>query len=141
MGFLDFFKPQPRITYQYGEPKHVDDLTLEDFVTYPIWEMYLEDEENYAEFEWYRPVLNATDVTKSLDFSRILLKDKHSETWFCAQVCIKNNKLDDCDLWRWNEENDEFEGYDPDKNSPLTLVAIPTIKGVENCEFNLGTPK
>lgn len=119
---------------RYGTPKSLEDITLEDVETHPIWvwvwEAGLEDQ---AEDEtWQCPVLGSIDVTPAMTEPVITVRINNGSAVGAASYNLERDQLEGISIW----QDGEWIGVeDSDLVPPLSLVAVPTINGVAHVEF------
>ena len=122
------------MTLEFGKPKSLDDIKLEDVKKYPIWlwvwEAGLEEE---AEDEtWQCPVINSTNVTASLTEPIITLTVEGSNLFASASYNAEKNQLESIAIW----ENEEWQLLNKSGlKQPITFLSVPLINRQENVKF------
>lgn len=132
--WLHFKKKEKEPEYEYGKPKSVDNLCVDDLLKYPIWEYALDmegeyDEESGEEIDetWVKPVLNSISVVKSLFEPYILLKDESGELSVMGMLHTKDLTVDD--LWYKDLDTGETKRLPGSAYTDRTFVAVPEVCG------------
>ena len=118
------------ISYQFGDAKSIDDLSLEDMQEYPIW-ILVSNKEQVGTF--VKPLMNSHNVTNDLLEPIIGFRVEDTDFYGSADYDVENQKLINLTLWidgKWAMIQDTA-----DLVPPLTLVAIPKINGSDNVKY------
>jgi hypothetical protein len=124
---------------KFGTPKSLDDISIQDVETHPIWvwvwEAGLEDQ---AEDEtWQCPVIDASDVSSAMTEPVITLRVNGGAAIGSASYNAELDQLEAISIW----EGDTWVGVQESTlPTPLSLVAVPTIRGIPNAEFACNDP-
>ena len=124
---------------KFGTPKSLDDISIQDVKTHPIWvwvwEAGLEDQ---AEDEtWQCPVIGTSDVSSAMTEPVITLYINGGVATGSASYNVELDQLEAISIW----EGDTWVGVQESAlPAPLSLVAVPTIHGVPNVEFVCNDP-
>ena len=119
---------------KFGNPKSLDDITLEDAQEHPIWLWVWEAglEEVSEDETWQCPVVNSKDVDESMTEPVITLLVKNTNLVGSASYSSEKEELDGIAIW----QNDAWVMVqEADLSFPVTFVSVPTIQGVKNVEF------
>ena len=122
------------MTLEFGKPKSLDDIKLEDVKKYPIWlwvwEAGLEEE---AEDEtWQCPVTNSMNVTASLSEPIITLTVEGENLFASASYNAEQNQLESIAIWA----NEEWQVLNKSGlKQPITFLSVPLINGKESVKF------
>jgi hypothetical protein len=122
------------MSYTTGKAKSLDGITLDDVLTYPIWEWALGGETEPGQDEtWQWPIISTTDVTPDMSQPTITFRIKGTNEYGSAEYNLEEDVLENISIWN----NDEWISiYDKENmDFPVIFVAIPSIKGKENVEF------
>ncbi|HMB75543.1 MAG TPA: hypothetical protein VKN76_04030 [Kiloniellaceae bacterium] len=122
----------------YGKSSPYHDLSLEDFLAYPIWEWALDEETLPGRDEtWVRPMINVTDVDDRRDggmiLPLILFRVVGSDAYGIGEYQCGFGELQNFVLLK----NDEATGpkYVRDIALPAIFEALPTIGGQSGVRF------
>lgn len=123
---------------QFGRAKHNEKIKIQDCMRYPIW-VSAHDERH--DEEWQKPIKNKSDVDGEvlrIDNPIITIRVDGQETYGCGYYDGSKGILYAIALWMDEEWViiEHAEGIE----FPLTLVAVPTIKGESNVRFSLTGP-
>lgn len=123
------------MTFEFGTPKSLDDISAEDVQAHPIWfwiwEAGLEGE--VGDETWQCPVLDARDVTAAMTSPSITLRVKgHADVVASAEYDVRDDRLTGIAIWKADEWVDVRESS---LSVPVTFIAVPTIRGVADVEF------
>ena len=120
--------------YKTGKAKSLDDITLEDVLSYPIWEWALDDEGEEGQDEtWQRPVIDKNDVTEEIDSPIITLKVKETGGYASGEYDHEGKLIRAIAFW---ENNSWTLAQDYSQSGfPLTLISLASINGQSGCEF------
>lgn len=119
---------------QKGPAKLFEEVSLTDVLTHPIW-ITTFNESGIGDNEIYqRPLLDIENVTDDLAEVWTTLRVKGSCHIAFAQL-YKHHRLNKILIWH----NNDWTAADeiPDLKAPLTLIAVPKIKGAAKVEFLL----
>ncbi len=116
-----------------GPPILIDDITLDNIRKYPIWittfnEYGIQDQEVYQ-----RPIIDSNDVTTDIENPFITLRVKDTAYYAFAEYYRPGDCLNKIEVW-FNDTwimPDEIPGL----QTPVFLVSIPLIDGVDDVEF------
>lgn len=122
-----------KMGYKTGKSKSVEEITLDDALQYPIWEWALDEEteEDYDETR-QRPVIDTDDVTGKIYNPTITLKVKDKDLFASAEYENETESLSAISIWIDNEWKILSESA---IGTPVILIAIPKINGVQQVEF------
>ena len=124
---------------KFGPPKSLEDISVEDVQAHPIWvwvwEAGLEGE---AEDEtWQCPVISHSDVTSEMTEPVITLRVNGGAAVGSASYNAELDELEAISIW---EEDTWVLVQKCSLPAPLSLIAVPTIRGVANVEFICDDP-
>ncbi len=114
--------------YITGDPKLIDDVSLEDMLKYPIWKMVFDLAGTDENDVYQSPIINTDNVTDDFVDPFILLKVKGTNYYLSAQYYIPNLMVHK--FWGWDMHN-ILENLP----RPLVLIAVPLINGMADVEF------
>lgn len=121
------------MTIRMGNSKPMEEVTLQDMLEYPIWTFALDEEDIEGQDETWQKPIYSTNVLPGYIAVYILLKIEQTDQYVSADLDIKRMTLADVALW---QDDEWIPIHDVEWLShPLTLISIPTIKGVENMKF------
>jgi hypothetical protein len=127
------------MTFKVGPSKPLDEISAEDAQTHPIWLWVWEvGPEDQADDEtWQCPVLDTKDVSEAMTEPVITLITKDSNLIASASYMSQSEQLEGIAVW----QGSAWVGIgDAALPTPITLVAIPTIRGIANVEFICNQP-
>jgi len=120
--------------YKTGKAKSLDDITLEDVLSCPIWEWALDEEGEVGQDEtWQRPVIDKNDVTEEIDSPIITLKVKETGGYASGEYDHEGKLIRAIAFWEnssWTLPQDYSQS-----GFPLTLISLASINGQSGCEF------
>ncbi|WP_439694829.1 hypothetical protein ACFGVS_16875 [Mucilaginibacter sp. AW1-7] len=123
------------MSYNIGTAKLEENITINDYLQYPIW-MNAFNVEGATDQQYYqRPVINTTNVTADMVDPFITLKIKDTAYYVAAQYYFPSQILTKIAVWAadgWAL----FESI-PELQAPILLVAVPMIDGVANVTFEV----
>jgi hypothetical protein len=120
------------MAYTTGKSKSLDEITLEDALTYPIWEWALDEEgEDGQDETWQRPIIDTDNVTDDIYNPTITIKIKDTELFGSAEFDNETQSLSAISVF-----DNEWKTLDQTQiKTPMIFIAIPKINGVKNVEF------
>ena len=123
---------------RYGRSKHMDAVTIQDCLKFPIWTLS-PDDSKYAE-EGRRPITNKIDVDHEVlkeTVPIITFRVADSDASGFGFYDHPTGELTTCYLWKDNKWIDVDLELRPDPTViyPLAFIAIPTILGKSNVRF------
>jgi hypothetical protein len=126
--------------YKTGKAKSLDDITLEDVLSYPIWEWALDEEgEEGLDETRQRPVIDKIDVTEEIDSPIISLKVKETGGYASGEYDHEGKLIRAIAFWdnnSWTLPHDYSQS-----GFPLTLISLASIEGQSGCEFIYLSPE
>jgi len=125
---INLWKKVKRDVPVFGESKLIDDLSLGDIKEYPIWVQFIHKGRTHV-----KPVINSQNVTDDLTEPIIGFHIEGSGLYGSADYDRDSESLTNLTLWidgAWVLIQDTSE-----LTPPLTLVAVPQIKGRKNAKF------
>jgi len=122
------------MSYKTGKSKSLEDITIKDFLKYPIWIWALDEEEEEGQDEtWQKPVTDTSNVTEEIYAPSIGLKVRDTNFYGSAEYDNETGQLSAISLW--GEDGWMMPGDLKDMQFPLHLIAMPAINGVKDVEF------
>ena len=125
--------------FEFGAPKALDDISLQDAMNHPIWlwawEAGLEGE--VEDETWQCPVLNTSDVTDAMTEPVVTLRIEGNDVIGSASYNAELDQLEAISIW----ENGAWTGIqETTLATPITLIAVPSIRGVTGVRFVCSEP-
>jgi hypothetical protein len=122
------------MAFKVGTPKPLDEISAQDVQTHHIWlwvwEAGLEGEAD--DETWQCPVLETSDVSEAMSEPVITLMVKGSNIIGSASYNPQSDQLEAISIW----EGDTWIGVqETTLPTPISFVAVPTIRGMANVEF------
>ncbi|MFT3934893.1 MAG: hypothetical protein QM726_14810 [Chitinophagaceae bacterium] len=116
-----------------GKAKSLDDITLNDAITHPIWVWALDEEKEDGQDEtWQKPVISTDNLTSDIFDPIITLKIKDSELYATASFDYEKQSLDTITVWKDGEWIDlSMMKIKP----PVVFISIAKINDVSNAAF------
>ncbi len=132
--FNNLFRPKRVLL---GDLKHLDEITLNDMQSFPVWVNDLSGEhiEGFNETS-ERPILNFKNVSKKIlsQYVSIAILIKLPEKQFGAVNIDKDWKAHSAVIWKDNEWIFLHKYYVNLKN--ITFVSIPRLNSKSNVKFD-----
>lgn len=123
------------MSYITGSAKLEENITINDYLQYPIW-MNTFNVGGATDQQYYqRPVINTTNVTADMVDPFITLKIKDTDYYVAAQYYFPTQMLTKIAVWvadGWAVVEDI-----PELQAPILLVAVPMIDGVAGLTFEV----
>ena len=119
---------------QFGEPKALDDITLDDAVRNPIW-LYVWEagiEDQAGDETWQCPVTNATDVAPDMVEPVITLHVKGTHLIASASYNAELDQLEAISVW---SDGAWTTMADAGLRVPVCLTPVASIHGRKDVEF------
>ena len=123
----------------FGRAKHMDKITLQDCLRYPIWVSAHDDRHDE---ESQKPITSTSDVTEDVlqvDRPIITFKVEGQECYGSGHCDHQSGQLYAMALWigdKWIDL-EIVTGLE----TPIQLIAVPKILGLENVQFTLKDTK
>lgn len=120
--------------YDTGPAKDLAEITLEDCLTFPIWEWALDEAESGEGDEtWQRPITSTRDVSADMFDPIITFQIKGTDLYGSGSYDIRKEAIFGSSIWIDNE----WVPLQKIHHLPLpfVFVAIPTISGQSGVEF------
>jgi len=131
-----------RLKELYGKAKANRDLRLKDLLRYPIWRWCMDlpfpdeaDGPEGGDETGMRPMRKSTDVTPEMSSPLILLRVKGTELY--ADGLYEGEKRRLVAIHVYQNGKPAVPRFVPGLPDPLILVAVPTIEGVAQVEFQV----
>lgn len=119
---------------QFGEPRALDDIKLDDVMRYPIWlyawEAGAQDKAGHE--TWQCPVTNATDVTPDMVEPIVTLHVKGTHLVASASYNAEQDQLEAISVW---SDGAWASMADAGLRLPVCLVPVPSIHGQPDVHF------
>lgn len=122
------------MAFKVGSPKPLDQISAQDLQRHPIWlwawEAGLEGEAD--DETWQYPVLETLDVSEAMAEPVITVMVKGSDVVGSASYNSQSDQLEAISIW----EGDTWIGVqETTLPTPISFVAVPTIRGMADVEF------
>lgn len=125
--------------YKTGKAKSLDDITLDDVLSYPIWEWAPDEAGEEGQDEtWQRPVIDKNEVTEEIDSPIITLKVKETGGYASGEYDHAGKLVRAIAFWdnnSWTLPQDFSQA-----GFPLTLISLASINGQSGCAFIYQSP-
>jgi hypothetical protein len=123
------------MSYITGSAKLEENITINDYLQYPIWINTFNEDGIHDQECYQRPVISTTNITANMVDPFILLKIKDTAYYAAAQYYFPTPILTRIAVWVANgwavvEDISELQ-------VPILLVAVPMIDGVADVTFEV----
>ena len=122
------------MTIEFGLPVPLDEISLADVLSHPIWVWVWEaGREGEADDEtWQCPVIGTTNVTPGLVEPVITLRIEAEELHASASYSREQDRLEAISVW---QDGAWVPLQETSLRTPVVFVAIPDIDGVPGVRF------